>query len=191
MKTNLSMVAALFTVALLTACGSKPDTTAQDDAMNALAEGPERIRIMEDSLYAHPKVDTKAAQALLDVYLLYARTKPLDPLAPEYLLRAAGIKTALNDPQGALVLYDRIIKDYPSWDRSADAYYLKAFTLDNGMHIKGLAQQAYQEVIDRFPRHPFAKDAAQMIENLNYTDDELIARFKRMNDSIAPAAAEK
>lgn len=187
MKKHFPIAVVMAMVLVAVACGTGPDG-ATTEAPTAAAS---RIRAMEDSLYAHPKVDPKGAQALLDVYLLYAKNNPVDSISPEYLLRAAGVKSALNDPQGAIALYDRIIRDYPKWSKTPDAYYLKAFTIDNGLHVKGLAQQAYQQVIDRYPQHRFAADARQMIENLGYTDEELIARFKRMNDSLAPASAVK
>lgn len=175
----------ILSVALLTllaACGGKPARDA--DGVERMAA--DRIRAMEDTLYAKPDVDRKGAQALLDVYLLYAKQHPLDSLTPEYLFRGAGVRSALGDPQGAIDLYDRIIRDSPGWKKIADTYYLKAFVIDNGLHQRGEAQKAYQLVIDEFPGHRFAKDAAQMIENLKYTDEELIQRFQAMNaDSLA------
>lgn len=185
-KTTYAATAVVF-LALMAACNDAPKTIAEATPSEAAV----RIRSMEDSLYAHPAVEVKGAQALVDVYLLYAKTNPTDPLAPEYLLRAAGVKSALHDPQAAVELYDRIIKGYPNWDKAVDAYYLRAFTIDSGLHLKGLAQQAYQEVIDRYPDHKFAADAKQMILNLNYTDEELVAKFQRMNDSTEAAAAAK
>ncbi len=62
-----------------------------------------------------------------------------------------------------------------------------AFTIDDGLNEKGRAKQAYEEVIMRFPDHPFAKDARAMIDNLQYTDEELIERFKKMNADSATA----
>ena len=78
-------------------------------------------------------------------------------------------------------VYDRIISNYPGWRRLADTYYLRAFTLDNDLDQKGDAKTAYEEVISRYPDHPFARDAKQMIENLQYTDEQLIEKFKKMN----------
>lgn len=187
MRARIPIISALVSLVLLAACGNSPKDITEATPSEAAA----RIRTMEDSLYAHPAVDVKGAQALVDVYLLFAKTNPTDPLAPEYLLRAAGVKSALNDPQAAVELYDRIIKGYPEWSKLVDAYYLRAFTIDSGLHIKGLAQQAYEEVINRFADHKFAADAKQMIQNLNYTDEELIAKFQRMNDSTEAAAAAK
>ncbi|MCL4281777.1 MAG: tetratricopeptide repeat protein [Flavobacteriales bacterium] len=148
-----------------------------------------RVRAMEDSLYARPGVDRKGAQALLDVYLMYAQVYPLDSMTPEYLFRGASLRSTLGDPKGGIALYDRIIRDFPHWRKIADTYYLKAFTIDNGLGQKGEAQSAYQTVIEKFPDHRFAKESALMIENLKYTDEELVARFQQMNaDSTAAQA---
>ncbi len=169
---------------LLFACGQgdKADTktSASADSTNTM-EAVKRIRAMEDSLFAKPVYDRKGAMALRDVYLVFAKTNPLDTMTPEYLFRCAGVHRTLGEPQETMKVYDRIISNYPGWRRLADTYYLRAFTLDNDLNQKGEAKTAYEEVINRFPDHPFAKDAKQMIENLQYSDEELIEKFKKMN----------
>lgn len=167
----------LLALALLAACGSN-EAPKEDPRV---AEAARRIRTMEDSLFDNPMFDRKGAQALLDVYLAFEKANPADTLAPEYAFRAAGLQKALGDPQAGIAIYDRIIHNYPHWRRLPDTYYLKAFTIDNDLHQKGEAKMAYEEVITRFPDHRFAADAKQMIENLQYTDEELIERFERMN----------
>lgn len=146
-----------------------------------------RIHAQEDSLFARPEFDRRGAQALLDVYKTFQTTFPQDTMAPEYLFRGAGLSKALGDPEGSVALYDRIIKTYPEWRRIAATYYMKAFTIDDGLKEKGRAKQAYEEMIIRFPDHPFAKDARAMIDNLQYSDEELIERFKKMNADSASA----
>ncbi len=185
MSMGTRLLGCFLPVLLLAACGTKETGT------DAAGQGAsvERIRTMEDSLYAKPDVDRKGAQALLDVYLLYAKQHPLDSLTPEYIFRGAGIRSALGDPKGAIELYDRIMRDSPGWKKIADTYYLKAFVIDNGLRQKGEAEKAYQLVIDKFPDHRFAKDAAQMIVNLKYTDEELIQRFEAMNRDSTSAQA--
>lgn len=174
--------------AVLAACGGGAPPASPD---GPTAEASRRIRAMEDSLFAGTTFDRKGAQALLDVYLAFEKANPSDTLAPEYAFRAAGLKKALGDPQGSVALYDRIISNYPHWRRLPDTYYLKAFTIDNDLHQKGEAKAAYEQVIARFPEHRFAVDAQQMIDNLQYTDEELIERFKRMNTDSARASAAK
>lgn len=184
MRTTLHLITCLAVMAVLAACGSSTPAPAEGPEAQVAAE---RVRAMEDSLYAKPGIDRKGAQALVDVYLLYAKVHPLDSLTPEYLFRAASVKSTLGDPLGGIALYDRIIRDHPAWRKIPDTYYLKAFTIDNGLRQRGEAERAYTEVIGRFPEHRFAKDAEQMIENLKYTDEELMQRFEAMNADSATA----
>ncbi len=181
----------LSTVSVLTACGGGSNSIsasgADSTATNA-AEGVRRIRAQEDSLFAKPVFDRRGAMALHDVYLAFAKNNPQDSMAPEYIFRAAGLSRTLGEPKTTLELYDRVIRDHPQWRRIPDAYYLRAFTLDNDLGQKGEAKTAYEEVISRFPDHKFAADAKQMIENLQYTDEQLIERFKKMNEDSAAQA---
>ena len=187
MRTTLSTSVILLGIVLFSACGGSGGAGKDGNGGDTLAVA--RIQAMEDTLYAHPGVDRKSAQALLDVYLAYAKIHPLDSMTPEYIFRGASIKSTLGDPQGGIDLYDRIIRDFPHWRKIADTYYLKAFTIDNGLHQKGAAEQAYTEVINRFPEHRFAADSKQMIENLKYTDEELMKKFEAMNADSTQAQA--
>lgn len=164
-------------LALLAACGGGAGEEKHDDKAVEMAG---RITRMEDSLFQNMAFDQRNAQALLDVYKGYAKTFPLDSLAPEYLFRAAGLASkSMGDPAQGIKLYERIIADYPSWKRLPDTYYLKAFTIDTELGQKGEAQKAYQEVISKYPEHPFAADARKMMEYLQYTDEQLIEKFKQ------------
>ncbi|MBK9175751.1 MAG: hypothetical protein IPM46_05315 [Flavobacteriales bacterium] len=70
-----------------------------------------------------------------------------------------------------------------------DVLYMKALTLDDDLDRDGEAQVVYQQVINNFPEHPFARDAKAMIENLGLSDEELIAKFNRMEEERAAAEA--
>ena len=171
----------LAAVALLVACGGGKTEGDTSDT----AEAVKRIRAMEDSVFENLAFDTRTAQALLDVYKAFASAHPQDTMAPEYLFRAAGVAKSMHDGDQGLRLYERIIADYPSWRRLPDVYYLKAFTLDSDLDRKGEARTAYTEVINRFPEHPFARDAKAMIENLGLTDEQLIEKFEAMRQDSA------
>ena len=177
----MKYVAFLFSCSLLLACGGGQQETPADVAA--------RIRAMEDSVFEGLNFDKRRALALVDVYKAYANANPLDTMAPEYLFRAANVAKSLHEGEAGIALYDRIIKDYPGWGRLADVYYLKAFTIDSELGHKGEAEAAYREVIAKYPDHAFAKDAKAMIENLQYTDEQLIQRFQAMQDSADAAGA--
>ena len=59
---------------------------------------------------------------------------------------------------------------------------MKALTLDDDLDQDGEAERIYKQVINEYPDHPFARDARAMIENLGLTNEELIAKFKAMNE---------
>ena len=174
----------LVLVATLSACGT-PETKQAGDPK--AMEMRNRIRTMEDSLFNSSLFEQRNAQALLDVYKAYATSLPLDSMAPEYLFRAAGVARSMKDPQQSIFLYDRVLTDYPGWYKVPDVYYLKAFVIDSDMGQKGEAQQAYQTIIDRYPAHPFAEQARLAIENLQFTDEELIMKFKGMEEAAEQA----
>lgn len=171
-------------MAFLVACGggSQPSSGGRDPKAVDM-EG--RISGMEDKIFNDTVYDQRNAQALLDVYKGYVTQFPADTLAPEYLFRAAGLAAkAMGDPEQGLRLYDRVITNYPSWERLPDARFLKALTLDTEMGRKGEAEKAYKDVINLHPDHPFAADAQRMIEFLRFTDEELIEHLQRQQQAV-------
>lgn len=179
-------------VVLFAACGGgsdKPGEAAKaDSAQVTPAFMAGRIHAMEDSIFANPAFDRRGAIALLDVYQAYAKAYPTDSLAPEYLVRAAGIQRNLKDPQAAINLYDRIIRDYPDWKDVVVCYYQKGLIYQDDLKQLGEAKTAYEEVVRRFPDHVFGKEAKVMIDNLQYTDEELIERFRKQNEEAEAQA---
>jgi len=182
MRTSIPKFIRLAPFVLLAACGGD---AVPDEKMT---EARARIRAKEDSLFDHHAFDARTAQGMIDVYKAYAAAYPLDSMAPEYLFRAAGTHKSMNQPEEAIKLYDRIAKDYQSWRRRVDVLYMKALTLDDDLDQDGEAQVIYNQVINEYPEHPFARDSRAMIENLGLSDEEIIAKFKALNEGQAEAA---
>lgn len=182
MTTKTALFATVVATMLLAACGGDAEPSNDNGARGTLdaADMAGRIQTMEDTLFAKDYFDRKGAQALLDVYKAFSHQHPADTLVPHYLFKAAGLSKALGEPQESIRLYDEITKKFSNWYRMPDCYYLKAIVIDSDLKEKGEAEKAYKEVIGRFPDHPFAEQAKMMIENLKYTDEELIERFKAM-----------
>lgn len=161
---------------LLAACGGSPPSADQQ-----MMEGRQRIRAKEDSLFDHAAFDQGSADMMIAEYKAYAQAFPLDSMAPEYLFRAAGMHKSNHQPELAIKLYDWVADNYQSWRRRPDVLYMKALTYDDDLDQDGEAKRIYEQVINEYPEHPFARDARAMIENLGLTDEEIIAKFKAMN----------
>ena len=184
MRSHPSIIAAALLMAM--GCGDTAKKSADPEGPDPL-EARERIAAMEDSLFDQDGFDMRQAQALVDVYKRYVLTFQRDTILPEYLFRAANVCRSMGDPQQTIMLYDRILQEYPSWEKLPDVAYLKAFVIDTDLGQKGEARRAYQRVINYFPDHPFAADARAMIDNLELTDQQLIERFQQMEkDTVAP-----
>jgi TolA-binding protein len=173
---------------LLTACTNEKEEKAAEVDAGKAEEMATRIKHMEDSLFQHMAFDQRSAHMLMDVYKAYVGAFPLDHRSPEFLFRAAGVSRNLKDPEQSIRLYDRIVTDYPNWEKIPETLYMKAFVYDNDLQRKGEAKVAYEKVYNTFPDHDLADQARIAIDNLQYTDEELIERFRRMQDSTANGA---
>lgn len=181
MKKFLYLTLLLLTVACSQASEEKVTTEEKPKAEEMAA----RITAMEDSLFEHMAFDQRSAHMLLDVYKAYVNAHPLDERSPEFLFRAAGVARNLKDFEQSLRLYDRIVVDNPSWEKIPETLYMKAFVYDNDLDRKGEAKVAYEKVYKNFPQHTLAGQARIAIDNLQYTDEELIERFRKMQDTTA------
>ncbi len=165
--------------ALFASCGG--DTSKEAAALPPNLEAVNRIKAMEDSLSDKSVFDRRRVMELRDVYLAYVQAFPLDSLAPEMLRKAASRTGDLGEHEKAITMWDRLIKDYPTLPSTQDAYYYRAFEIENGLGRKGEAKLAYEEFIAKYPDNQFADDAAKLIEYMQYTDEELIEMFEKKN----------
>ena len=175
----------------LVACADNKPEEAKTAEVPEATQAQRRIRAMEDSLSDKAIFDRRRLMELRDVYAAYAQRFPLDSIAPDMLRKAASTSGDLGEHEKSVGLYDRLIKDYPQWARTPDAHYFRAFEIENGLGKKGEAKQAYEEFIAKYPDNQFADDAQKMIEYMQYTDEELMEKFRKMNPDTSGAEAKK
>ena len=102
-------------------------------------------------------------------------------LAPEFIFRAAGIHETMHHTDEALVLYDRVGKDYPQWENRVVLLFKKAVMLHNEGRL-GEARTAYMEVIASYPDHKFAKDARVLVESMGTGQQDWIKNAQEKED---------
>ena len=118
------------------------------------------------------------AMKLVTAYEKYAKNFQSDEKTPMYLFMAGDLALQLSKHNHAINLFDRVLTGYKDHERAPDALFMKAMIYDQHLDQKGRAQALYQQVIDDFPDHQLAKDAASILPTLNMSDKELIEMLK-------------
>lgn len=123
------------------------------------------------------KVDFQAANDYIRICELFSLLKPQDGLSPDYLHKAGETARAIRAFPKAVAIYDRIYANYPTYEKAAQALFLKAFTYDNDLGDKATAKVLYEEFLQKFPNDDFADDTQFLLANLGKNDEEIIKGF--------------
>lgn len=127
------------------------------------------------------------AMQMVREYRDFVVVNPKDSLAPRYLFKAADLSVGLKKYDQAIGFLDNVLANYPAYERNVEMMLFKGFVFEQHMNQHGRAVEAYQALIDRYPNHRLANDARAAIENLTLTEEELIEKFKKMNEKEQPA----
>jgi outer membrane protein assembly factor BamD (BamD/ComL family) len=144
------------------------------------SEKKEAIKILEDDLFTdqNKMIDQKKAKELITAYISFADEFPKDKKTPDYLFKAGDMTMNLNMPQQAIQVFDRIIKDYPDFEKAPQCLFLKGYVYENEIGDLNTAKKIYEEFIAKYPNDEFADDAAVSIKNLGKSPEELIKEFE-------------
>jgi tetratricopeptide (TPR) repeat protein len=175
-------VATLFASVLLVSCspGKSNGKVPQPEELAS------ELRVLENTLAQglnELTIDTATALSFVEKAQQYAAHFAQDSLAPNFLFRAADVARGLGDYELALQLWGKVARDYEDSPRAPQSLFFQAFTLDNDMRDHTAARSAYETFLERYPKHPMAKDAMALLEVLNSgkTTEELIREFQQQN----------
>jgi TolA-binding protein len=130
------------------------------------------------------KLDTAKASKLIVMYNDFVTEFPKDSLAPIYLYRAADLNMGLQRGNQAITCLDRIIDNYPKFNKTPDCMFLKGYIAENIMQHLSLAQKFYNQFLKEYPTHAFAKDAEASLKNLGKTPEQLVAEFEANQNKV-------
>lgn len=171
MKKGILVFAILMLVAV--ACNRNAKTTEND------------VRRAETALFNEDQtVNPEAATDAVAVFGKYAEDNPEAADAADWLFKAVEVSVnTRQDPQQSIALVNRLVTDYPSFDKNPVALFMMAtFVYDEQLHDLDKARETYQGIIDNYPDSPFAHDAAIAITQLGMTPEELIRMFEERNN---------
>ena len=173
-KTILTIAAASL---LIVACNHTPKELTHDQIVDSIEALDAKIA---EALPTDP-VDTVLGNNIYSLYLMFADKYPDDSLAATYLHNAANVAFCMDRIDDMVACYDRIIDNYPDYEKLDECYYEKGIALDNAGR-KDEARKAYQEFLDEFPDHFLADDIRKAIPLLDMSD-ELLLEFLKNNSN--------
>jgi len=125
------------------------------------------------------KLDKRKALDLVNLYVKYVDKYPDEPISPEYLFKASDISMNLNRPRKTIQLFDRILTEYPNYNKTPSALFLKAFVYEDQLHDYDQAKKYYELFLEKYPNSDFADDAEVSVKNLGKSPEELIREFEQ------------
>ena len=123
----------------------------------------------------------QVANELVQAYIDYADKVKNDEESPGYLFKAANLAMNLNQPEKSLELFNRIIYQYPNYEKVPDCLFLMGFIYENQLQNYGKAKEIYESFLAKYPDHEFADDASISIQNIGKPLDELVKEFEAKN----------
>ncbi|MCF6170688.1 MAG: tetratricopeptide repeat protein [Bacteroidales bacterium] len=170
----------LLIVALFSTACEGPQKDERESGPVSLEES---IRLQEAKVYDadQNKLSRQDASVLVNLYEKFANKNPEDTLAPEYLFRASDITMNLRRPGQTIRLFDRILTDYPDFEKAPAVLFLKAFVYEDQMQDFDNAKKFYELFLEKYPDDDFADDAEISLKNLGKSPEELIMEFEKKN----------
>jgi len=138
------------------------------------------ITDLETSLFADSlaPVNRLKAQEMIQAYENFVNAYPEDSLSAEYLFKSSEIAMSLQMSGRAVEGFQRILDNYPDFDKYASCIFLQAFIYENQMQQYDTAKQLYQEFLNKYPSHDLAEDAMVSIQNMGNSLEELIKSWE-------------
>ena len=171
MKTNILVLFFLVSIVLVSCNNTRKEMSEQEGLRSELLE-------KERDLHARTDVDPEAARAMIGKYIEFVNKYPEDSLSSKYLFKAAEIAMNFEQPNNSITYLTRIEDNYPDYEEYGTSLFLKAFIYDNYLKSYEKAEQYYNIFLEKYPDHPFAKDAKSSLMFLGISDDDLIKLFE-------------
>ena len=142
----------------------------------------EEINKLESQVFAKGiNVEKENVVKLVDAYVLYAKQNPDDVKSPDYLFKALDVVVGVNmeGPQKAIDIANIMIEQYPDFEMTPMAMFLKGFVYENMMNDNEKALDTYHQFLERYPNSPLAADVESSIKNVGIPLEELIKTFEQ------------
>jgi outer membrane protein assembly factor BamD (BamD/ComL family) len=164
------IIAVLFALSACTVAEKQP----QDPRKVAIKRVDSLENEIKKAIANNPtETDIKLAMYTLEAYQFFVIDYPKDSLAPSYLFKGAQLyEGALRDKVKALEWYQQIYAQYPESKVRPMALFHKGNVLQEIGDTTN-AIKSFKTFMVKYPQHPFAKDAENMITYIRSKNNPL------------------
>ncbi len=114
------------------------------------------------------------AKGFIEMTEAFMMISPKDEDAGSQLFKAGNMARRIPGfAQKAVALYDWLLQKQPDHPKAGHVMFLKAYTYDNELNKKDIAEKLYNEFIEKHPDNTYADDAKFLVEHIGKTDQEL------------------
>ena len=125
--------------------------------------------------------DKNLAEKGIAIYGDFAAKFPDDSLTAEYLFRRSDLQRAVGDNQSALKTLSGICNRYPDYKKVPECIFLEGYYSQEFFKDTVAAKQFYQELLSKYPNHPFADDAKALMKMFGKSEEDIIKDFEKKN----------
>jgi tetratricopeptide (TPR) repeat protein len=142
----------------------------------------ENINKLEKEVYGSQSLDREKGISIIDAYVKFSEENPEDTTSASYLFKAAELSMNLQLGSQAILYYDKIMNNYPEFNKVEECLFLKAFVYENQLQDMDNAKKYYTQFIEEYPNHILVKDAEASIKYLGKSPEELVKMFQEQNE---------
>lgn len=182
----------IFFASLAFACFviSCSDSTSTEETTEStvIQNAPDRDQLLrkiseleKKALTSAGTLDTSVANELLQSYQEFYTHYNKDSASAEMLFHGADVARGLGKYRKCIELLTNLHDGYPSFKKRDEVAFLIAFTWDANVKDTARAIRGYNQVVEFYPRSPWAVEAQNNIRLLQMTEKELLEFLKKQN----------
>ena len=184
MKNTMKLMLVALMAFSMVACGNR---IKEEDLKKAEASLFNDNNSAEAALFNEDmSANMEVAPAVVEKFCKFVEQNPDAPTAPDWLFKALEISINLKDAEKSEMICDKLIKDYPTFDKTPVGMFMMAsFVYEDQLRDLDKARSMYEKIIADYPESEFVPSVEAALKNLGKTPEEIVMEFE------AAAAAEE
>lgn len=145
----------------------------QKKALDRVLELEAQLMQVEDA-----SSNTDLAKEVLVAYDEFMKAYPDAGNNPEILFKSGEVWKGLGAHLKSAKAFYQVHTKFPASDLAPLALFQQAHCFE-ALEQRLTAKKTYEEFMERYPNHPYIEQANGMIQNLHFSDEELIKQFQK------------